>query len=153
MGYLPLDRTLWAHELEKKQTQYYTLMDELLRNPVSFSRVLVQVLILDSIVYLLGPCEPTRLQLTSTRIAFFFFFRLFQYVLVLLKYSVASQSEITRRMEDSAGSKNEELSCLSTGLLSRSKIIHGEHPLSLMKSSVWNQYFQVLFFKSKWESC
>ncbi|CAD5193265.1 unnamed protein product [Musa acuminata subsp. malaccensis] len=84
LGYLPLDRTLWAHELEKKQTQYYTLMDELLRNP----------------------------------------------------------SEITRRMEDSAGSKNEELSCLSTGLLSRSKIIHGEHPLSLMKSSVWNQYFQ-----------
>lgn len=64
---------LWAHELEKKQTQYYTLMDELLLNPVSFSRVLVQVLILDSTVYLLGPCEPTRLQLTSIRIAFFFF--------------------------------------------------------------------------------
>ncbi|RWW87114.1 hypothetical protein BHE74_00004069, partial [Ensete ventricosum] len=84
LGYLPLDRTLWAHELEKKQTQYHTFKDELLLYP----------------------------------------------------------SEITRRMEGSAGSKNEDLSCLGTGLLSRSKIIHGEHPLSLTKSSVWNQYFQ-----------
>ncbi|KAE8703013.1 DUF246 domain-containing protein [Hibiscus syriacus] len=30
----------------------------------------------------------------------------------------------------------------SRGLLSRSQITHGEHPLSLGKSSVWNQFFQ-----------
>ncbi|OAY68869.1 TBC1 domain family member 13 [Ananas comosus] len=84
LGYLPTDRTLWAHELEKKRSQYGAFKDELLLNP----------------------------------------------------------SEITRRMEESEGFKTIELKSEGTGLLSRSEITHGEHPLSLGKTSVWNQYFQ-----------
>ncbi|KAG6479284.1 hypothetical protein ZIOFF_062747 [Zingiber officinale] len=51
-------------------------------------------------------------------------------------------SEITRRMEASAATKTEELANENIGLLSRSEIKHEEHPLSLSKTSVWNQYFQ-----------
>ncbi|XP_051127868.1 uncharacterized protein LOC127249208 isoform X2 [Andrographis paniculata] len=50
-----------------------------------------------------------------------------------------SPSEITRRLEDSS-LENYELN--GKGYLSRSEISHGEHPLSLGKSSVWNQFFQ-----------
>ncbi|WOL04193.1 hypothetical protein Cni_G12914 [Canna indica] len=85
LGYLPLDQTMWAHELGKKHNQYKTFKDEFLLYP----------------------------------------------------------SEITSRMEASEGSKYEELNCLQRlGLLSRSEIKNGEHPLSLAKTSVWNQYFQ-----------
>ncbi|XP_021291742.1 TBC1 domain family member 13-like [Herrania umbratica] len=51
-------------------------------------------------------------------------------------------SEITRRLEKSAGCDNDESKSESSGLLSRSQITHGEHPLSLGKSSIWNQFFQ-----------
>ncbi|MBA0556163.1 hypothetical protein Golob_026288 [Gossypium lobatum] len=57
-----------------------------------------------------------------------------------LNVSVASQTEITRKLEKSAvddHSKSE-----SSGLLSRSQVTHGEHPLSLGESSIWNQFFQ-----------
>lgn len=37
----------------------------------------------------------------------------------------------------------------SPGFLSRSEVSHGEHPLSLGKSSIWNQFFQVSFFNIK----
>ncbi|KAG1331487.1 TBC1 domain family member 13 [Cocos nucifera] len=84
LGYLPPDRTLWAHELDKKRSQYNAFKDELLLNP----------------------------------------------------------SEITRRLEESAGSKTEEMTCKGSGLLQRSEITDGEHPLSLGKTSIWNQYFQ-----------
>ncbi|XP_008808195.1 TBC1 domain family member 13 isoform X2 [Phoenix dactylifera] len=84
LGYLPHDRTLWAHELDKKRSQYNAFKDELLLNP----------------------------------------------------------SEITRRLEESAGSKTEEFNCKGSGLLQRSEITDGEHPLSLGKTSIWNQYFQ-----------
>lgn len=51
-------------------------------------------------------------------------------------------SEITRRLEKSTCLENEE-SLPETGVvLPRSEITHGEHPLSLGKSSVWNQFFQ-----------
>ncbi|KAK8485562.1 hypothetical protein V6N12_046797 [Hibiscus sabdariffa] len=50
-------------------------------------------------------------------------------------------SEITRRLEKSMACDDESKS-ESKGLLSRSQITHGEHPLSLGKSSVWNQFFQ-----------
>ncbi|GFQ03119.1 tbc1 domain family member 13 [Phtheirospermum japonicum] len=50
-------------------------------------------------------------------------------------------SEITRRLEK-ASLENHELDDGSQGFLSRSEISHGEHPLSLGKSSVWNQFFQ-----------
>ncbi|PPD70420.1 hypothetical protein GOBAR_DD32707 [Gossypium barbadense] len=51
-------------------------------------------------------------------------------------------SEITRRLEKSVGCDNDESKPEGRGLLSRSQITHGEHPLSLGKSSVWNQFFQ-----------
>ncbi|KAK8571673.1 hypothetical protein V6N13_047332 [Hibiscus sabdariffa] len=51
-------------------------------------------------------------------------------------------SEVTRRLEKSVACDNDESKSESRGLLSRSQITHGEHPLSLGKSSVWNQFFQ-----------
>ncbi|GFP80689.1 tbc1 domain family member 13 [Phtheirospermum japonicum] len=53
---------------------------------------------------------------------------------------MASQSEITRRLEKSSLENNEFDSSL--GFLSRSEITHGEHPLSLGRSSIWNHFFQ-----------
>lgn len=47
-----------------------------------------------------------------------------------------------RRREDAAVTKTEQLANENIGLLSRSEIKHEEHPLSLNKTSVWNQYFQ-----------
>ncbi|KAL7081405.1 hypothetical protein ACP275_14G038000 [Erythranthe tilingii] len=49
-------------------------------------------------------------------------------------------SEITRRLENSS-LENNEVDGIK-GFLSRSEITHGEHPLSLGKSSIWNQFFQ-----------
>ncbi|KAL5781401.1 hypothetical protein ACOSP7_006430 [Xanthoceras sorbifolium] len=51
-------------------------------------------------------------------------------------------SEITRRLEKSAICDPDESKSESSGLLSRSEIPQGEHPLSLGKSSIWNQFFQ-----------
>ncbi|KAK2999547.1 hypothetical protein RJ639_023607 [Escallonia herrerae] len=51
-------------------------------------------------------------------------------------------SEITRKLESSTSLGNDESKSESKGLLSRSEITHGEHPLSLGKTSVWNQFFQ-----------
>ncbi|PSS32804.1 TBC1 domain family member protein [Actinidia chinensis var. chinensis] len=51
-------------------------------------------------------------------------------------------SEITRKLENSTSLENEEPKCETGGVLSRSEISHGEHPLSLGKTSVWNQFFQ-----------
>ncbi|KAF3456582.1 hypothetical protein FNV43_RR01236 [Rhamnella rubrinervis] len=51
-------------------------------------------------------------------------------------------SEITRKLEKSISYDNEEAKCERKGLLSRSQITHDEHPLSLGKTSIWNQFFQ-----------
>ncbi|KAK7247093.1 hypothetical protein RIF29_41970 [Crotalaria pallida] len=51
-------------------------------------------------------------------------------------------SEITRRMYNSTSCETDDAKCESRTLLSRSEIPHGEHPLSLGKTSVWNQFFQ-----------
>ncbi|XVE84737.1 hypothetical protein DITRI_Ditri17bG0036900 [Diplodiscus trichospermus] len=51
-------------------------------------------------------------------------------------------SEITRRLEKSVVFDNDESKSESRGMLSRSQITHGEHPLSLGQSSIWNQFFQ-----------
>ncbi|KAJ0091920.1 hypothetical protein Patl1_26041 [Pistacia atlantica] len=48
-------------------------------------------------------------------------------------------SEITRKLEKS---ENDDPRSESSGMLSRSEITHGEHPLSLGKTSIWNQFFQ-----------
>ncbi|XP_019052152.1 PREDICTED: TBC1 domain family member 13-like, partial [Nelumbo nucifera] len=58
-----------------------------------------------------------------------------------LNFSVVGQSELTRRLDKSSGLENNE-SCEGSGLLPRLKITHGEHPLSLGKTSIWNQFFQ-----------
>ncbi|KAK7331461.1 hypothetical protein VNO77_25686 [Canavalia gladiata] len=51
-------------------------------------------------------------------------------------------SEITRRMDNSNVPDIDDAKWESRGLLSRSQITHGDHPLSLGKSSIWNQFFQ-----------
>ncbi|XP_050220522.1 uncharacterized protein LOC126670745 [Mercurialis annua] len=51
-------------------------------------------------------------------------------------------SEIARRLEKSTGSENDESKGENRCALSRLEITHGEHPLSLGKTSVWNQFFQ-----------
>lgn len=59
-------------------------------------------------------------------------------------FPLASQSEITRKMDNCTNCDTDESKGQSKGLLSRSEITHGEHPLSLGQSSVWNQFFQVI---------
>ncbi|XP_075504838.1 uncharacterized protein LOC142542215 [Primulina tabacum] len=49
-------------------------------------------------------------------------------------------TDITRKLEKSSLENNEPDG--TQGFLSRSEITHGEHPLSLGKSSVWNKFFQ-----------
>ncbi|KAL9404397.1 hypothetical protein Peur_001369 [Populus x canadensis] len=51
-------------------------------------------------------------------------------------------SEIARRLEKTTVLNNDNGKSESRCVLSRSEITHGEHPLSLGKSSVWNQFFQ-----------
>ncbi|PWA57989.1 Rab-GTPase-TBC domain-containing protein [Artemisia annua] len=51
-------------------------------------------------------------------------------------------SEVTREMEESTSSQNGDETREGKGLLSRSEIPVDEHPLSLGKTSVWNQFFQ-----------
>ncbi|PWA88592.1 ypt/Rab-GAP domain of gyp1p superfamily protein [Artemisia annua] len=84
LGYLPIDKALWASELTKRRSQYKRFKEDILMNP----------------------------------------------------------SDVTRKLEDSASSKNGDLIGEGKGLLPRSTIPHGEHPLSLGKTSVWNQFFQ-----------
>ncbi|XP_042422305.1 TBC1 domain family member 13-like isoform X2 [Zingiber officinale] len=55
---------------------------------------------------------------------------------------LVNPSAVTRRMEGSSRQKIEELESCGRGLLMRSGITHDEHPLSLGKTSVWNQFFQ-----------
>jgi hypothetical protein len=56
---------------------------------------------------------------------------------------LANPSEITRRMEEKEGIQEKDLSSdEDKGFLSRSELPHGEHPLSLGETSVWNKYFQ-----------
>ncbi|WVZ24154.1 hypothetical protein V8G54_002698 [Vigna mungo] len=50
-------------------------------------------------------------------------------------------SEITRKMYNPTICDTDDPDC-GRVLLSRSEITHGEHPLSLGKTSVWNQFFQ-----------
>lgn len=51
-------------------------------------------------------------------------------------------SEISRRLESSVSIENNGLTDDGKGYLSRSGITQDEHPLSLGKTSVWNQFFQ-----------
>ncbi|KAK7379646.1 hypothetical protein VNO80_05110 [Phaseolus coccineus] len=51
-------------------------------------------------------------------------------------------SEITRRIYNSAAHDIDDAKSETRILLSRSQITHEDHPLSLGKTSVWNQFFQ-----------
>ncbi|XP_042395473.1 TBC1 domain family member 13-like isoform X2 [Zingiber officinale] len=55
---------------------------------------------------------------------------------------LVNPSEVAWRMEESCRQKNEELGSGGHGFLTRSGITHDEHPLSLGKTSVWNQFFK-----------
>lgn len=51
-------------------------------------------------------------------------------------------SEIARKRGNSTSFDNDEPRSEGKGLLSRSEITQDEHPLSLGKTSIWNQFFQ-----------
>ncbi|XP_027939139.1 TBC1 domain family member 13-like isoform X1 [Vigna unguiculata] len=51
-------------------------------------------------------------------------------------------SEITRRIYNSAAHDIDDAKSETRILLSRSQITHEDHPLSLGKTSIWNQFFQ-----------
>lgn len=55
---------------------------------------------------------------------------------------LVNPSDITRKLEKSAKLEAEESGSQGKGFLPRSEIPHGEHPLSLGKTSIWNQFFQ-----------
>ncbi|KAG9447919.1 hypothetical protein H6P81_014047 [Aristolochia fimbriata] len=55
---------------------------------------------------------------------------------------LVNPSEITRKLDKSDAIAINEAKSERSGVLPRSEITHGEHPLSLGKSSVWNQFFQ-----------
>uniref|UniRef100_A0A0E0DD83 Rab-GAP TBC domain-containing protein n=1 Tax=Oryza meridionalis TaxID=40149 RepID=A0A0E0DD83_9ORYZ len=55
---------------------------------------------------------------------------------------LVNPSEVTRRMEEMTISKGNRHNSEGTGVLPRAEIVHDEHPLSLGKTSVWNQFFQ-----------
>ncbi|PIA35965.1 hypothetical protein AQUCO_03400098v1 [Aquilegia coerulea] len=57
---------------------------------------------------------------------------------------LVNPSEITRKMERSGRHETDESKLEEKGFLPRSEIPQGEHPLSLGKTSIWNQFFQVL---------
>ncbi|XP_009385492.2 TBC domain-containing protein C1952.17c [Musa acuminata AAA Group] len=55
---------------------------------------------------------------------------------------LVNPSEMARKLEESTGHKNGGMESGGCGFLMRSEITHDEHPLSLGKTSVWNQFFQ-----------
>ncbi|KAI3424612.1 Rab-GAP TBC domain-containing protein [Psidium guajava] len=55
---------------------------------------------------------------------------------------LTNPSEITRRLDKSTSCDNDESKFQRRGILKRSEITHGEHPLSLGQNSIWNQFFQ-----------
>jgi len=67
----------------------------------------------------------------------------------LVIHLCSGQSEVTRRMEEMTVSKREKHDAEGTGVLPRAEIVRDEHPLSLGKTSVWNQYFQVTLVNNK----
>lgn len=68
--------------------------------------------------------------------------------LLLSERFMASQSEIARKKDNSISVDYDEPSSEGKGLLSRSKITHDEHPLSLGTTSAWNKFFQVSSYPS-----
>ncbi|KAE8717019.1 Detected protein of confused Function [Hibiscus syriacus] len=55
---------------------------------------------------------------------------------------VASQTEMERKLEKSTVRDNDHSESESSGMLSRTHVTHGEHPLSLGERNIWNQFFQ-----------
>ena len=78
---------------------------------------------------------------------FLFYFTFLSTCLVI--HLCSGQSEVTRRMEEMTLSKRGKHDAEGTGVLPRAEIVRDEHPLSLGKTSVWNQYFQVTLVNNK----
>jgi hypothetical protein len=76
-------------------------------------------------------------------VVLFIYFVLLHWTTCLIIHFCCAQSEVTRRMEEMTVSKREDHNAEGTGVLPRAEIVRDEHPLSLGKTSVWNQYFQV----------
>ncbi|KAK8918389.1 hypothetical protein KSP39_PZI021124 [Platanthera zijinensis] len=150
LGYLPNDRRQWVQELQKKRARYLAFKEEFLVNPLSRQPIdLVELRRLASqgipdadgirpTVWklLLGYLPNDRRQwvqeLQKKRARYLAFKEEF----------LVNPSEVTRRLSESYTSKDEGLDLEGSGLLYRSEIIHGEHPLSLGITSTWNQFFQ-----------
>lgn len=130
LGYLPSDRTLWPSELAKKRSQYKYFKDDLLMSPV---RILIPIP--SPIFWITFFIASSKSNVTL------FFWNNFSFL--FLNVYVVSQSEISRKLEKSSLADNQELKGESRCVLSRSEINQDEHPLSLGKSSLWNQFFQV----------
>ncbi|XP_074383520.1 uncharacterized protein LOC141725043 isoform X3 [Apium graveolens] len=124
LGYLPNDRGLWPSELAKKRSQYKNFKDELLMNPGYYS----QYHMMSSVVHdkWWWCCFPSK---TTSFPGCKIYFHLYQ-------------SEIARKKDNSISVDYDEPSSEGKGLLSRSKITHDEHPLSLGTTSAWNKFFQ-----------
>lgn len=61
---------------------------------------------------------------------------------IFIEELLANPSEVTRRMEEASRQCTQDTSENESGFLRRFEITHGEHPLSLGRNSVWNQFFQ-----------
>ncbi|CAI0436848.1 unnamed protein product [Linum tenue] len=83
---------------------------------------------------LLGYLSPERSQWSSELAKKRSQYKIFKDELLM------NPSEITRKLEKST--LDDEPKSESRCVLSRSEITHDEHPLSLGKTSVWNQFFQ-----------
>ncbi|KAE8657605.1 Ypt/Rab-GAP domain of gyp1p superfamily protein isoform 2 [Hibiscus syriacus] len=53
-----------------------------------------------------------------------------------------TKTEMERKLEKFVVRDNDHSESENSGLLSRSQITHGEYPLSLRESNIWNQFFQ-----------
>ncbi|GMN63920.1 hypothetical protein TIFTF001_032979 [Ficus carica] len=136
--YLPPDRNLWPTELAKKRSQYKHFKEDLLVNPITI--------------------EMNEYWEMEQHIATSVFWTYYRFRVLVTSYSmvfsrnfligflntvgrVPGESEVTRKLEKPSFD-NDESKCEGRCLLSRSEISHGEHPLSLGKTSIWNQFFQ-----------
>ncbi|KAG8369645.1 hypothetical protein BUALT_Bualt14G0035200 [Buddleja alternifolia] len=137
LGYLPADRSLWPSELAKKRSQYKQFKEELLMNPVELAECLIKVALEIRLLLYLQNTDCTETFPLSRKLVH----HTSPILRHFLNVSMASQSEIARRLEKS-GPGNHEVDGGTQGFLSRSEISHEEHPLSLGKSSIWHQFFQ-----------
>ncbi|KAK6781237.1 hypothetical protein RDI58_023421 [Solanum bulbocastanum] len=131
LGYLPTEKALWPTELVKKRSQYKHFKEELLVNPVS-SKLVANAMI---------TVKRVNVIFTSFLNVVLPFVCIKEDALPIGTVTIL-QSEITRKLEKSVILDDEGTVIEDKGALPRSEIPQGEHPLSLGKNSIWNQFFQ-----------